>query len=225
MGIIFGFGRGGAGGGGGQASAPKLPPPAAKNPPAVGPEPKEGERGGALIAWDPVNQKERWRMPGGGGIGGGTVTTSGNLVIQVIPDGRMVIYSADKGDKLYEVQTGLRGGMGPPITYQVDGKQYVSFMGGTGPVPRFNFGGGGGGGGNNAPAPAAGGNAAAPGIGGNATAGTAAPAPGTAGAAEQAPPPGFGGGTPVLPKLLTFVLDGKAPMPVPTPAPAPPATP
>jgi PQQ-dependent dehydrogenase (methanol/ethanol family) len=225
MGIIFGFGRGGAGGGGGQASAPKLPPPAAKNPPAVGPEPKEGERGGALIAWDPVNQKERWRMPGGGGIGGGTVTTSGNLVIQVIPDGRMVIYSADKGDKLYEVQTGLRGGMGPPITYQVDGKQYVSFMGGTGPVPRFNFGGGGGGGGNNAPAPAAGGNAAAPGNGGNATAGTAAPAPGTAGAAEQAPPPGFGGGTPVLPKLLTFVLDGKAPMPVPTPAPAPPATP
>jgi PQQ-dependent dehydrogenase (methanol/ethanol family) len=220
MGIIFGFGRGGTGGAGGQASAPKLPPPAAKNPPAVGPEPKEGERGGALIAWDPAAQKERWRRPGGGGIGGGTVTTAGNLVIQVIPDGRMVVYSADKGDKLYEVQTGLRGGMGPPITYQVDDKQYVSFMGGTGPVQRFNFGGGGGGGGgNNAPAPANGGNTPAPANGGNAPAGTAAPAPGTAGAAEQAPPPpGFGGGTPVKPKLLTFVLDGKTPMPTPVEA-------
>jgi hypothetical protein len=137
------------------------------------------------------------------------------VVIQVIPDGRMVVYSADKGDKLYEVQTGLRGGMGPPVTYQVDGKQYVSFMGGTGPVPRFNFGGGGG---NNAPAPANG-NAPAPANGGNAPAGTAAPAPGTAGAAEQTPPPpGFGGGTPIKPRLLTFVLDGKTPMPIPVEA-------
>jgi PQQ-dependent dehydrogenase (methanol/ethanol family) len=217
MGIIFSFGRGGGGGnGGGQASTPKLPPPAAKNPAAIGPEPKEGERGGALIAWDPVTQKERWRRPGGGGIGGGTVTTAGNLVIQVIADGRMVVYSADKGDKLFEVQTGLRGGMGPPITYQVDGKQYVSFMGGTGPVPRFNFGGGGGGG-NNVPVPATGANAPAPANGGNAPVGTAAP--GTAGAAEQAPPPpGFGGGTPVKPKLLTFVLDGTTPMPTPVEA-------
>jgi hypothetical protein len=43
-------------------------------------------------------------------------------------------YSADKGEKLLEVQTGLRGGMGPPITYQLDGKQYVALMGGSGAV-------------------------------------------------------------------------------------------
>jgi hypothetical protein len=43
-------------------------------------------------------------------------------------------YSADKGEKLLEVQTGLRSGMGPPITYQVDGKQYVALMGGIGAV-------------------------------------------------------------------------------------------
>jgi quinohemoprotein ethanol dehydrogenase len=41
-------------------------------------------------------------------------------------------YSAGKGAKLLEIQTGLRAGMGPPITYMIDGKQYVSFMGGTG---------------------------------------------------------------------------------------------
>jgi len=110
-------------------SAAKLP-----SPPAIGPEPPPlGERG-ILVAWDPATQKERWRAPGGGGVGGGTVTTAGNLVIQVIPDGRLVAYRADTGEKLLDVKTGLRGGMGPPITYQIDGIQYVSLMGGTGRV-------------------------------------------------------------------------------------------
>jgi quinohemoprotein ethanol dehydrogenase len=73
-------------------------------------------------------------MPGGGGIGGGTLTTAGNLVFQVINDGRLLAYSADKGEKLLEIQTGLRSGMGPPITYQLDGKQYVALMGGVGGI-------------------------------------------------------------------------------------------
>ena len=98
--------------------------------PFLGPEPLGKERG-VLEAWDPVNQKLVWRTPGGGGIGGGTVTTAGNLVFQVINDGRLLAYSADKGEKLFEIQTG-RTGMGPPITYQVDGKQYVALMGGIG---------------------------------------------------------------------------------------------
>ena len=108
---------------------PPLPPGA--SPPAIGPVAPEGQRG-MLVAWDPVAQKERWRAPGGGGIGGGTVTTAGNLVFQVIPDGRLVAYSADKGEKLLEIQTGLHGGMGPPITYMLDGQQHVSLMGGQG---------------------------------------------------------------------------------------------
>ena len=140
-----------------------------------------------------------------GSIGGGTVTTAGNLVFQVVPDGRLMAYSADKGEKLLEVQTGLRGGMGPPITYQLDGNQYISVMGGTGRVA-FPFPGGGG---NNR------GGAATP------PARAGAPAPGTAGAADaganDAGP--FGPSTNfVNPKLLTFVLDGKEPMPVPAPA-------
>ena len=32
------------------------------------------------------------------------------------------------------MQTGLKSGMGPPITYQLDGKQYVALMGGIGAV-------------------------------------------------------------------------------------------
>jgi len=102
------------------------------------------------------------------------VSTAGNLVFQVINDGRLVVYTADKGEKLLDVQTGLRGGMGPPITYQIDGKQYVTLMGGTGVVVARDGG-----------PPAA--NAAGPGA---------------------APPT-----SPAMPRLLTFALDGKAPLP------------
>jgi quinohemoprotein ethanol dehydrogenase len=103
------------------------------SPPAIGPAPPEGQRG-ILVAWDPVTQKERWHASGGGAIGGGTVSTAGNLVLQVIPDGRLMAYRADTGEKLLEIKTGLKGGMGPPITWHLDGKQYVSLMGGTGKV-------------------------------------------------------------------------------------------
>jgi quinohemoprotein ethanol dehydrogenase len=103
-------------------------------PPSIGPAPLEGQRG-VLQAWDPVNSKIAWRAPGGGGIGGGTLTTAGNLVFQTINDGRFLAYSADKGEKLLEIQTN-RPGMGPPVTYMVDGKQYVAFMGGAGRPPQ-----------------------------------------------------------------------------------------
>jgi quinohemoprotein ethanol dehydrogenase len=98
--------------------------------PAIGPTAPEGVRAG-LQAWDPVKQRLVWRADGGGGIGGGTVTTGGNLVFQVINDGHFAAYSADKGEKLYELQI-TRTGMAPPITYEIDGEQYVAFMGGAG---------------------------------------------------------------------------------------------
>jgi len=97
---------------------------------SIGPAAPEGVRGG-LHAWDPVNQNLVWRADGGGGIGGGTVTTAGNLVFQVINDGTFRAYSADKGEQLFEAKAG-RTGMGPPITYEAGGKQYVAFMGGLG---------------------------------------------------------------------------------------------
>src|SRR5262249_5879153 len=72
------------------------PPPASArpSPAAIGPVAPEGQRG-ALVAWDPVTQKERWRNNGGGSTGGGTVTTAGNLVFQVVPDGHLMAYTAD----------------------------------------------------------------------------------------------------------------------------------
>jgi quinohemoprotein ethanol dehydrogenase len=117
------------------------PPPVRPPPPAIGPAPIEGPGGrGALVAWDPVAQQMRWRMPGGGGIGGGTLTTAGNLVFQVLGNGRLVAYSADKGEKLLDLDTGLRSGMGPPMTYRLDGRQYIALMGGVGTVTGGNAG-------------------------------------------------------------------------------------
>jgi quinohemoprotein ethanol dehydrogenase len=92
-------------------------------------------RGGYLVAFDPVTQKERWRVAGGGGSGGGTLATASNIVFQVVNDGRLVVYAAADGKKLREIPTGQRG-MGPPITYELEGKQYLSFLGGTGQAGR-----------------------------------------------------------------------------------------
>ena len=102
--------------------------------PMIGPAPLADGKG-ALIAWNPVTRSIAWRAPGGGPLGGGALTTAGNLVFQVINDGRLLAYSADKGEKLLEINTGLRSGMGPPITFSVGGKQYVAVMGGMGTVP------------------------------------------------------------------------------------------
>jgi quinohemoprotein ethanol dehydrogenase len=103
--------------------------PTPSNPPLIGPP--QSLRGGFLVAFDPVTRQERWRNPGGGGSGGGALATASNLVFQVVNDGRLLAYTAEDGKKLLEIPTGQRG-MGPPITYELDGKQYVSFLGGTG---------------------------------------------------------------------------------------------
>jgi len=105
-----------------------------RRPPAppIGPEPLAGGNVSTLVAYDPVKQEIRWRVPVGNSRFGGTLSTASNLVFQVAPDGRLMAYSAEKGEQLLELPTGLRSGMGPPITFAVDGKQYIALMGGTG---------------------------------------------------------------------------------------------
>ena len=106
-------------------------PPTRPKPPAIGPSAIDGQRT-VLLAWDPVTQTERWRAPAGGARFGGTLTTAGNLVFQIVPDGRFIAYHAENGKKIFERQMETKTGMGPPITYLVDGRQYVAFMGGVG---------------------------------------------------------------------------------------------
>ncbi len=92
---------------------------------------------GSLIAWDPVAQKAAWKVPYPSPGNGGVVATAGNLVFQGTTDGRLVAYSADKGDKLWETsaQTGL---VAAPMSYMVDGEQYVAIAAGWGGgFPRY----------------------------------------------------------------------------------------
>ncbi len=113
------------------ATAPPAPTvPAAKPRPAlksIGPD----SNGGFLVAYDAATGTERWRVPGGSAIGGGTVATGGGLVFQAT-NGTLYAYSADKGEKLLELKVGISGGMAPPITFMVDGKQYVALQVGQG---------------------------------------------------------------------------------------------
>jgi hypothetical protein len=102
-------------------------------------------RGGILTAWDPATQKERWFALGGGQTGGGTLSLASNLVIQTLSGGRMKAFTADKGEQLLDLALGVNAGTGPPMTFMVDGKQYIAVMGGTGSVGRGGGGGGGGG--------------------------------------------------------------------------------
>lgn len=84
-----------------------------------------------LIAWDPVKQQEVWRVPLKGIWNGGVVTTSSGLVFEGTADGKFMVLDADNGKILWEVNIGS-GIIGSPITYKLDGKQYVSIAAGWG---------------------------------------------------------------------------------------------
>jgi PQQ-dependent dehydrogenase (methanol/ethanol family) len=133
------------------APAPPLASPAPYGPVRRG---ADGNpiRGGILTAWNPVTQKEVWFALGGGQTDGGVLTTASNLVVQTTPQGHLMVYTADKGEKLLDLTLPLTSGVGPPMTYQLDNKQYIAVMAGTGAAA---FGGGRGGnrGGNRGGAP------------------------------------------------------------------------
>jgi quinohemoprotein ethanol dehydrogenase len=97
---------------------------------------------GRLLAWDPVAQKARWKVEYDAYWNGGTLSTAGNLVFQGTAAGELVAYRATDGARLWSAWTGT-GVLAPPITYEMDGQQYVSVMAGWGGafVPRYRSGG------------------------------------------------------------------------------------
>jgi PQQ-dependent dehydrogenase (methanol/ethanol family) len=86
---------------------------------------------GKLVAWDPVAQKARWEVQRDWPWNGGTLATAGNLVFEGTAHGEFEAYSADKGTQLWSFQT-HRGVLAGPITYRVNGAQYVAVMAGYG---------------------------------------------------------------------------------------------
>ena len=86
---------------------------------------------GYLKAWDPVQKKTMWEIEHPAFWNGGLLTTGGNLLFQGTGDGRFVAYAADTGRILWAVPT-MVGIIAPPVTYEVDGEQYVAVMAGYG---------------------------------------------------------------------------------------------
>ena len=90
-----------------------------------------GTINGKLIAWDPVARRARWTVEYPGPWNGGLLATGGGLVFQGTAGSEFIAYSAATGDKLWSfpAQTGV---VAPPITYTVDGEQYVAVLAGWG---------------------------------------------------------------------------------------------
>jgi len=89
--------------------------------------PKDPDDGsGALLAWDPVEQTGRWAVSYPDSLwNGGTLATAGNLVFQGTGRGWFFAYDARTGAKLWSFYAGL-GISGAPITYSLNGVQYVT---------------------------------------------------------------------------------------------------
>jgi quinohemoprotein ethanol dehydrogenase len=86
---------------------------------------------GALLAWDPVAQKPRWKIRQDWITHGGTMATAGGLVFQGTAEGWLTGYDAERGNQLWRFATGL-GIVSPPISFAVGGEQYVAVLVGHG---------------------------------------------------------------------------------------------
>ncbi|MDH4561250.1 PQQ-dependent methanol/ethanol family dehydrogenase [Pseudomonas sp. BN411] len=86
---------------------------------------------GVLRAIDPKSGKEVWRYKNYAPLWGGVLATKGNLVFTGNPEGFLMAFDAKTGKKLYEFNTGS-GVIGSPITWEMDGEQYVSVLSGWG---------------------------------------------------------------------------------------------
>ena len=80
---------------------------------------------GHLVAWDPVGQREVWRVQHEHPWNGGALSTASDVVFHGDALGEFAAYDARTGAKLWSVATGT-GILAPPVTYLVGDEQYVA---------------------------------------------------------------------------------------------------
>ena len=99
-------------------------------------DPMDGK--GALVAWDPVRQRQAWRVPHVSIWNGGVLSTAGGLVFQGAADGYVSAYGAASGRRLWRFYAG-QGIIAAPMSYRVGGRQYVAVLAGYGSsAPAFS---------------------------------------------------------------------------------------
>jgi quinohemoprotein ethanol dehydrogenase len=79
---------------------------------------------GKLVAYDPIKQRPRWIATLPLEINGAPLSTAGNLVFEGDASGYFTAYAADTGKVLWSVKTGSAI-QATPVTYLINGEQYV----------------------------------------------------------------------------------------------------
>lgn len=106
-----------------------IPPVFDPNPEAPQPMMSSGE----LIAYDPIKQERVWSMPQPMRYNGGLLSTSSGLLMQADAEGFFRIRDDETGKVLWEYDI-RSGGIASPVTYLVDGEQYITIFVGWGGV-------------------------------------------------------------------------------------------
>ena len=86
---------------------------------------------GWLAAWDPVENREVWRVAHDGPWQGGTLATAGGLVFQGLTDHTFRAYDASQGSELWRFPT-QDAIITAPISFAVNGTQYIAVTVGNG---------------------------------------------------------------------------------------------
>ena len=86
---------------------------------------------GYLKAFNPLTGEESWSIEIPHYWNGGVIATEGGVVFQGDALGMFTAYDKDSGEQLWQFNT-YTSMLAPPITYEIDGVQYVSILTGTG---------------------------------------------------------------------------------------------
>jgi quinohemoprotein ethanol dehydrogenase len=84
-----------------------------------------------ITAWDPIAGRRTWRVEHENAVPGGILSTAGGLVFQGTGAGNFSAYDAQSGTLLWDAEVGI-GIMAPPVSYAIDGEQYVAVVAGIG---------------------------------------------------------------------------------------------
>ncbi len=91
---------------------------------------------GALKAFDPISGETRWEVRNPYYWNGGVLATQGGLVFQGDANGVLSAYDKENGDSLWQFNT-WTSILAPPVTYSIDGTQYVALLTGGGGADLF----------------------------------------------------------------------------------------
>ncbi|WP_274602113.1 PQQ-dependent methanol/ethanol family dehydrogenase [Vibrio sp. S9_S30] len=86
---------------------------------------------GVLRAVDPKSGDIVWEFKNYAPLWGGVLTTAGGLVFTGNPEGYLMAFDDKTGELLYKFNTGS-GIVGSPVTWEMDGEQYISILSGWG---------------------------------------------------------------------------------------------